>query len=216
VHLSEALHEKYSSLGWFQMCLGRLSVLWAQSAQRYDTTFHPKHWASSVVQAMWLFTRAMWKHSNTIVHGDNMQAKSKLVLSELQTKVEAAYKKFEEEPSHILPRHHYLFTNLSIEQRLSQPYDNIQCWLRSITATELSLELHIRQQQRSASFFFLVDNTTSNDSTYEKSFCDDESSDTSLVSEDTVSTTTTDTTSLLSNSTSSMSTLLPLLSDKKP
>jgi hypothetical protein len=214
VHLSAALYKQYSSLGWFQMCLGRISVLWPQTFQRYDASLHAEQWASSVIQAMWSFTRAMWKHRITIVHGDNMQAKSNLLISEIQTQVIAAFTQFKDNPSILLARHHYLFTSLTVEQRLSRLCDNIKCWLRSIKAAEISLELHIHQQQCSSSIFFPVDEISSDDSTYDYSINDDDSTDTSLVSEKTGSTTTAATQSLQS-STSSMLILSPLFYDKK-
>ena len=85
-HLLIAFHEQYRNLGWFQLYLGRIYILWAQPVHRYDPSIETEHWASSFIHALWSFTKSMWKHRNSIFHGITIQGKAWQMMQELQQK----------------------------------------------------------------------------------------------------------------------------------
>lgn len=87
VHLLAAFHKQYHTLGWFQLCLGRISTLWASVVHRYDPTMDSEQGASLFIHALWSFTKTMWKHQNVIVHGITIQHKAQQMIQELRQKV---------------------------------------------------------------------------------------------------------------------------------
>lgn len=56
-----------SFLGLYQLCLGRISALWAQTGHRYDPSIDAEYWNSLIIQVFWSFIRAMWSHRNSIM-----------------------------------------------------------------------------------------------------------------------------------------------------
>ncbi|MFN9979650.1 MAG: hypothetical protein ACK53Y_07045, partial [bacterium] len=81
----------YRNLGWFQLYLGRIYILWAQPVHCYDPIIETEHWASSFIHALWSFTKSMWKHRNSIFHGITIQGKAWQMMQELQQKVKDYY-----------------------------------------------------------------------------------------------------------------------------
>jgi hypothetical protein len=184
VHLTAAFQEQYHSLGCHQLCLGCISLLWSQAAVRYDPNLDPECWASLVIHAFWPFTSFMWKYRNTVVHGTTLREKYQKCKDQIEDTVWSLYRQFEADPNTLLPRHHYLFTSLPLPCRISQPYDNTVCWIRSLERAHLTLSLHVREQQCLASAVFGTSLVSSTDSSYADSLSDTDTA-TSLAMEPT-------------------------------
>jgi hypothetical protein len=135
----------------------------------------PSALGTNFILSLCKFSRSLWTNRNSLVHEATTEAISSLTTQNLHNQVRQLFTSFELDPSFILPRHHHLFTTWTLDQRLSQQPDNIQCWLRSVEAARQTLESYVRGQQRLASIFFptSVNTASSSDSTYVASDDDD-------------------------------------------
>ncbi len=66
------------------------------------------------------------------MHGATVEAAAQKQLATLQRDVTFHYDQFHQDPDYILPRHHNLFLQCTLDQRLRASYDYLRCWLRSI------------------------------------------------------------------------------------
>jgi len=155
IMLTQAYHEQFYKVGWYQLCLGRISKKWSKviNLQWGPTTpkSNTEYWASHFIMALWQW---MWKHWNQLVHRHSCQEKAKIMLHNLHTQVSDHYAAYHNDSSYVLPRHNYLFKQRSLEDRLKQSYDYIKCWLHSVDEAQDILKfqlLHLRET--SASFF---------------------------------------------------------------
>jgi hypothetical protein len=134
--VTSAYYEQFHRLGWFRLCLGRISLKWSRAAAAYHTsthsTFNGDRWAAAFILLVWKITRQLWHHRNQIVHGAMVEEVVSTQLSALHDKVTQMYWQYQETPSCILPHHEYLFTKCSLEHRLKMSYDSITCWIRSV------------------------------------------------------------------------------------
>jgi len=99
------------------------------------------------VSALWLFTKSLWLHRNTLVHGADAEESPQHILTGLRDQVRQHYFAFNAEEGYVLARHHYLFTSRTLEQRLSLSYNYVSCWLRSVDEAHHQLETHVASQQ---------------------------------------------------------------------
>jgi hypothetical protein len=138
--LTTAFKEQYSTIGWYQLLLGCRSGKWGKAYAAYVgrscTMQQQTSWSSLLVTLLWKYTRSLWQYRNKIIHGSTAEASAKHKLIQLQTEVTRLYSIFNLNPNFILPRHCYLFQHKSFLQRLSQPYNDIQCWLRCFTEAQ--------------------------------------------------------------------------------
>jgi hypothetical protein len=67
----------------------------------------------------------MWQQCHEIVHGRKIAETVATTIITLHTKVNQHYQLFQENESYVFPRHGYLFTECSLEIRLSMSYDCI-------------------------------------------------------------------------------------------
>jgi len=116
--------------------------------------YRPHHWGSNLVSALWIFTKSLWQHCNTIVHGASVEETAQRILSGLCDQVLQHYIRFNADNSYVLARHRYLFQSRTQEQRLSMSYDYLNCWLRSVDEARELQASHIASQQVNASRFF--------------------------------------------------------------
>jgi hypothetical protein len=126
-------------------------------------------WASQAVLLIWKYTKSLLIHRNQIVHGRNGEETAARLLHELHEEVKHLYETFEANPAFLLPRHHYLFTNRSLDQRLRTPYDNITCLLCSVEEAQQALILHESILHNISSRFFSrphINDYDSSDDTY--------------------------------------------------
>lgn len=156
--LTGAYFEQFNQLGLFQVCLGRISKLWSRAVSSYHASTSPvfdtDRWATSFISLLWKFTRKMWNYRNQIVHGATVDEAVSTQMSLLHEKVTSLYNKYTENPSYVLPRHEYLFTQRTLQYRLQMSYDSINCWLRSVEEARNILEFQERHLQETAATFF--------------------------------------------------------------
>lgn len=159
VILTAAFHEQFSTIGWYQFLLGRLSKKWETAITAYapiaGSTPPIQQWSTQIILSMWHFIRSMWKNRNTIVHGTDAQHSAEIILQELRQQVQLLYQEYHDTPHIILPRHNYLFTSRTLTQRLKYSYDHLHCWMRSVTEAKLMLQHHnqLLREQSSRHFF---------------------------------------------------------------
>lgn len=126
------------------------------------------------MDAFWTFTTAIWTHRNYVVHGDTIEAQAKILLEQLHTRVRTQFTVYSLNPSIVLPRHQYLFTTQSLQQRLLRSYDHLACWLASVEEAIQVCQQHTTQDREAAQRFFPTtplnrSRSSSYDSTYEAS-----------------------------------------------
>lgn len=63
----------------------------------------------------------------------------------IKSEVWTLYKEYDDNPHMILPTHSHLFTSRIMTQQLKHNYDNLTCWLRSVSEAKLDLVHHVRQ-----------------------------------------------------------------------
>jgi len=74
--LMSACHEQFHKLSWFLFCLGHVSIKWAKAVVAYHvhtSPVDPLHWTTTLIMALWKFTRNMWTNRNQVVHGVTVQ-----------------------------------------------------------------------------------------------------------------------------------------------
>lgn len=112
----------------------------------------PLSWSSEFVSLLLSYSAAAWTTRNAILHGINLEenrAKEKALLTK---EIRAAYKAYSNN-HFIIPRHlSYLFSSLTLQQRLSQDIDSMQCWLLSY---EEGVQENTKSYAKSAKNFFL-------------------------------------------------------------
>jgi hypothetical protein len=150
--LTTAFHEQFHDIGWLHLQLGRLSKYWKTtyiSLTPGSTLMSSQTWASSVIYLLWQYTHSLWHYRNTIVHEGNLSDQSTFLWNRLRDMTTSYYQQFSASPSFLLPRHHYLFTDRPLDQRLLQSYDQLTCWARSVTEARQVLLHHDTQLQGS-------------------------------------------------------------------
>jgi hypothetical protein len=158
VVLTGAYYEQYYILGWYQLCLGRISKLWSRAVSLYNASnsilMDTEQWAIYFISLIWEFTRRMWTYRNQIVHGATVEETAHNRMLEVHTNVTDLYNKYTEDPSFVLPRHEYLFTQRTLQYRLQMSYDSIICWIRSVEEACNILDFQERNLRETAQTFF--------------------------------------------------------------
>jgi hypothetical protein len=117
--LMSAYYEQFHKLGWFQICLGQISLKWSQAVTSYQIPicphFNGNRWAVAFITLMWKFTHQLWHHRNQLVHGETVDEAVSTQLSILHNKVTYQYQQYQNVSSYVLPRHEYLFTQHSLD-----------------------------------------------------------------------------------------------------
>jgi hypothetical protein len=144
--LTSAFREQFTFIGWYHLCLGRISKQWARAVQHYvPPRAHNDgslHWASVFIVALWKYSKALWAFWNEIVYGATVEEQVNRQLDTLRQRITTYYQAYADNPNMILSRHHYLFTSRTIEERLSSPYDIMAAWIRSVEEAIQVLQHH--------------------------------------------------------------------------
>jgi len=133
--LTTAFYEQVRHIGWYHMCLGRVSKKWALAAQHYDATqFRDggQYWTSLLITALWCYSKMLWRFCNEVIHGSTIEEQTTLQLGALWDNIISLYHEYSENPNMILARHRSLFTSRSLEDRLNGSYDTMSAWVRSV------------------------------------------------------------------------------------
>lgn len=129
-----AYHEQVHEIGWYQLCLGRLSIKWSTAVHSYSKAaghlINSTRWSSLAIQAIWQYIKALWQHWNELVHGSIIEEEANHILQQIHNQVHSHYENYEEDNNYVLQRHAYLFTQKTLTQRLQMSYDYLKCWLR--------------------------------------------------------------------------------------
>ncbi len=184
--LTTAFQEQFYDIGWLHLQLGRVSLHWTKAYQELSpgyTASSANLWTSSMIYLLWNYAKSIWTYRNEVVHVNTSTQIETYRWNRLRETVTEYYTTFLETPSFLLPRHHYLFTDRTLEQRLKHTYDHLSCCVRSVTEAHQVL-LHHDMRLRSSLF------PSSNDSSsYTPTNSSTESTQTSLtVSTSTLST----------------------------
>jgi hypothetical protein len=157
VLITQAYAELFHTIGWFQLCLGRISRKLHEvhkaclpPARPYDSVC----WGAQLISHHWKFTRGMWHHHNALVHGADAEASAQRILSTLRNEVRQHYSAFETMEGYVLARHRYLFTTRTLDQRSKLSYDYVNCWLRSVRLARQLLEAHVASLRATSARFF--------------------------------------------------------------
>jgi hypothetical protein len=148
--LTTAYTEQFHSIGWFQLCLGRISKKWSKAVHMYvkqDTgkDIDQAYWSSMLINIIWRFTKLMWKHRNQIVHGETVEDQAAVILQQLHDKAQAYYASYQEDNNFVLPRHQHLFTHRTLEQHLRLSFDHLACWIRSVEEAKTVISYQLTQ-----------------------------------------------------------------------
>lgn len=173
--LTTAFLEQFHSIGWLYFFLGRISISWENAYCSYlgsSTTAASVHrWSTQLILSLWEYVQVLWKHCNQVVHG-TAEDRARLILQDLHREVSSLYQQYQSTPEMILPRHSRLFTQKTLEEHLTQSYDEIICWLRSVSEARAVLQHQEDLLRSEATRFFpaadgtLINNTASNHASY--------------------------------------------------
>jgi len=128
-----------------------------------------EHWASLLIAALWKYSKSLWKAQIEHVHGASIEDQASKMISDLQDNARHLYDQYDQHPSMILPRHGYLFTLKSLEQRLAMGYENLAARICSVEEAPLVMHHQDAALQRESSRYFpkaAPDPSTSGDSDY--------------------------------------------------
>jgi len=110
--LATAFHEQHHQIGWHQFFLGRISLYWSRafaSLSAVNDYARVSSWTAGLVQALWSFTRSMWKCRNEVIHGATAEEQVTRHLNTMPEEVTSHYTAFLADPSILFPRYHSLF-----------------------------------------------------------------------------------------------------------
>ena len=117
--LTTAFMEQHHSIGWFQFALGRISSKWDVAVRYYKKQYNDPTtvnvWAPQAILLLWKYTKSLWVNRNHFVHGKDGEEAAGRLLQALHGEVKHLYETFTNNPAFLLPRHHYLFTNRTLE-----------------------------------------------------------------------------------------------------
>jgi len=203
--LTSAFHEQFRDIGWYQLCLGRVSTKWASAVSQYHLTPLQDgglQWTSIFIAALWSFSKSMWKHRNEVVHGATVEEQTQRQLTQLRSRITSYYADYARNPALVLPRHSCLFTSRTEEERHQSSYDSMSAWLRSVEEALQVVQHHDAHLREMSRVFFpqvpFTELDSATDSTYSDHTSLDTDDDTSLDS--TVATTVTTHTSYSTSS----------------
>ena len=138
IYLTVAFTEQYHSIGWHHLYLGRVSTSWEKAYQAYSgqsaTVEAASRWSTALVMSLWEYTRQIWLNRNLQKHDTDEEQAMQTITTQRQ-KIITLFDNFNNNPHMLLSRHHSLFTQRSLEERLRQPFDDANCWLRSVEET---------------------------------------------------------------------------------
>ncbi len=223
VLLTAAFTEQFKSIGWDHFLMGRLSRWWGLAVALYNkqpnATLYQTSWTAQTVKFLWKYTRSQWAYRNTVVHGATDQEMADKIKGKTIDKVKSLYTTFQSTPQFILPRHHYLFTTRTLDQRLRLDIDSLNCWVRSVEDAIQTLHHQEIQQRLHSTRFFApfyaagrarlnLPSIDSYDSDYsEHSHSDDESSTTTFTATTVLTTATTNSSTSTSSTTTHSTTI---------
>ena len=116
-------------------------------------------WSIFFITSVWECTRQIWKARNSSVHVTEAEQATN-ILTEMKTNIIRLHEEFNHNPNMLLPCHHHLFKRISLEDRLRQGYDDIQCWLRSVAKAREVLQHHKDVLCLESASFFPIASTT--------------------------------------------------------
>ncbi len=138
--------------------MGRLSIKWGKAVALYHKTPPgcniPKTWTTQAVSQLWKFTISLWAYRNTVVHGATDKEIADKIRAEITTKVTSLYTEYQANHNIILPKHKYLFSSRTLEQRLWLDIGSLHCWLRSVDDAKQALIHHDTQLRLTSARFF--------------------------------------------------------------
>jgi hypothetical protein len=146
-----------SELGWDQLLRGRLSALWGGAVVHTLLAQHQwtykRIWAAKAVKAFLDYSLSLWKHRCALVHGRTLEESKSLTLQRLTLKVTEAYQIYQEDP-HIIPQRDRHIFSVSLEQRLRQDIDSLECFLSTFQiASETQRQNHLALSKWAHTFF---------------------------------------------------------------
>jgi hypothetical protein len=149
--------EQVRTIGWYHLCLGRVSKKWAMAAQQYDSALTRDgglQWVSVFIAAILCYSRMLWRFRNGVVHGDTVEEQVALQLSSLHSKIRSYYQAYSENSNMVLARHQILFTSRTVEERVSGTYDTMAAWLRSMDKAVMLLQRQVAAHRAASEAFF--------------------------------------------------------------
>jgi hypothetical protein len=169
VVLTSAFTEQFHTIGWLQLMLGRLSKKWEMAYTHYKSIpsaqFYKNNWSTSFNPHIWEYTHSLWQHRNGILHGLSSEQCAEKILTKLQMEVSCLYESILANPDKLLPWHLGLIKDNSLERLLNLPYDDIQCWLRSVKEAQEVFQHQEGQLRQSAARYFSPSSSTYSPST---------------------------------------------------
>jgi hypothetical protein len=146
IYLTGAFIEQYHSIGWPQLYLGRVGTSWEKAYHAYSGRSTSEeiasHWSIAFISTLWEYARHIRNQRNSIIYGAE-EAQAAQTIANNQQQIQNLFAEFQEDPSMILPHHCHQFTSKSVEDRLNQQFDDMNCWLRSVEEAQAVKEHHV-------------------------------------------------------------------------
>jgi hypothetical protein len=164
IFLTVAFTEQYHSIGWHHLYLGYVSTSWEKAYQAYSgqsTTLEAAlRWSMALVTSLWEYTRQIWLNRNLQKHGME-EEQAMQAITKQKEKIITLFDNFNNNQHMLLPRHHSLFNQHSLEEQLRQPFDDATCWLRLVEEAIETRTHHDDILRTEAENFFPRNDTTS-------------------------------------------------------
>jgi hypothetical protein len=98
--LTSAFLEQFRDIGWYHLCLGRVSRKWAAAVMQYNSPSQHRYgglnWSSLFITGLWQFTRALWTHRNEVVHGATVEEQATRQIAELRNRITTMYNRMKQ------------------------------------------------------------------------------------------------------------------------
>jgi hypothetical protein len=142
--IAEAIAQQ-KALGETSLFRGHISKKWhdaynaaqPQHSQQCVTCSPSSKWIRSLITAMWEYSKSLWKHRNSAVHGKASSFTESKEMKSLRLEAEAAYSGYADDPHYISHSRRWLFDK-PVESIKSLDHDSLHFWCLSVREAELT------------------------------------------------------------------------------
>ena len=137
--------QEQDEIGWSATLEGRISASWMNTqGQHYRDIASkkgPETWAAETVTAIWELTHHIWKTRCTIIKDMERAEETDTLCQALDDRIRESYAQYD--PEEYAPEDHYLFTDKTLQARLTSSRTEKETWIQAIEwAHEMAEEVN--------------------------------------------------------------------------
>ncbi len=121
----------------------------------------PTSWTTDLISLILDFSFSLWDFRNGVLHGHTLEEQAAKERALLTNEITEAYETFHKYKFIVPSNFRYLFSSKTLQQRLHQDYDSLQCWLwsyREAVETQRTSTKWYAEQPRCFSFLVIRQN----------------------------------------------------------